>query len=340
MSKVLIDNWGISECVYNKFIDENWFDRYSDYSSVYRGNYEYRKEFIDNCWQSLLTSIVLWDSIYINQEPTSSRRFEHEAMMSILYSHCNGTNFNEFFKSFVSFDNYPYIIEEKSVLDDINHSILVSNQNNELKRALYYLKQAQIIGCNYLPHPVRSELLLKTGYFEKLTQSRISALNYTNQIDKSVKEFFERLEEINDFQLQKIQFPVLYNFIISNCGSAEEQIRFACSLRNNKNVIKFRESINKIGDELEKGNYLAYKSSLLEVKEICDEITNSIYKKPKSFSVSLGITPTFNQHIELSPTMSLGVNIDLPKKVRSNLHTTFLYDLASFAYKGETKRKY
>jgi len=193
-----------------------------------------------------------------------------------------------------------------------------------IKRGIQYLLKANMLGFDYIPHPRRAAFLQQAGVFS----NGFDRTRYLDILDEDVRKYMEEVNELMDYQLQTVCFPVLYKFIEANAGSSREELKVALELRENKNVKSFRESLDKIQKDYSEGNILSLGVSLKETKEICKTITGEMYMRPLSFSVSLGLSP------------SIDMNIDLAGRTQSKLHTTFLYDLASFALKGKPKNKY
>ncbi len=316
MSKVLLDNWEISTCLREK-LDVDQALLYDPY-----GNY---KEFIDPCWQNFLTGIILWDDVYLNLiNKTLTRTVKPETFLNLINQYIKDTDFIHFPDTMPSKDIRELENKYCELYYTLREETKTYNCYDISLHTIRYIIQANILNCNYLPHPQRAEMLLGCEVFEK----RFDRTKYIDIIDKEVIKYINEVNQLYDSQLLTTSFPVLYKFILSNGDSPGEQLSFAYELRKNANVIKFRESISDIELQLNNGNIQALRNSLKATKEICDYITNDMYKKPVSFNISLGLSPSIN------------IEFDKNGKTRSKLHTTFLYDLASFAITGKTKNKY
>lgn len=334
MSEVLLDNWGLSECVRRKFRGE---DRYGSYRLMNRHNEEL-------CWQNFLTSIILWDDIYVNS---------HHGLWKM--SDTNDIGVDDYAYSFDSLTNmakrwlntnflnlsFVHIAKESFEIEKLSEKLEISGVLDTLKVPAFYklnykhksllvsgyryVLQANELGYNYLPHPERAKFLLKSGVFTK----GFNRQEYIKILDKEVEKYMEEVNNLCGNNLLDTKFPVLYEFIAKETSSPQEQFKYAIELRNNKDVVKFRESVNQIEELLQNGNILELKKSLDCTKKICDDITTDLYKKPLSFSVSLGLSPSIN--ITLNPKNN---------RTKSILHTTFLYDITKFAVSGQKHHRY
>lgn len=335
MAEVLLDNWGLSECVNKNFREKNFYGYYNS------GN----KYVEDICWQNFLTSIILWDDVYMN---SSQNILRTPYSANTIFDDClhSGTSMstaaiywlNTIFKNL----SFVHTLEESSETMRLSENHEINKLLETLKRTEFdkinsrhkallilgyrYVIEANELGYNYLPHPERAEFLRKSGVFNQGFNRKI----YMDILDNEVKKYIEDVNKLCNNSLFKTNFPVLYKFISENTSSPREEFMYALELRNDKNVVKFRESVNEIEKSLNNGNILELKRSLDCTKEICDAITTDIYKQPLSFGVSLGLSPALN------------INLDdkNKKRTKSSLHTTFLYDITKFAVTGKKGRRY
>jgi len=277
------------------------------------------------CQQNLLTATVLWDDIYINIDRTKSNDYCAITRLHEILG-------DESFAHFISLDSYD--IRDLSDSEIYNKLVDILTNNGDiinfkersymLWRGGLYLMKANSTGLAYLPHPYRAKLLYDSGIFPRKFDGRV----YLDIIDKEVREYIEAINELAQFQLLSTSFPILYEFISKIAKDPLDEFRIALELREEKNVSLFRKSVNEISEEVKKGNIHALRASLMKTKEICDEITASLYKKPLSYGVSIGLSP------------SIEIGRDHNPKVASGFHTTFLSDLANFALKGDIAKHY
>lgn len=323
MSTVMLDHWGLITCLPYKLQNRKFdFKRKKD------------RELIDMCWQNFLTSIILWDDIFLDFSSFSyscslqspNLRKTYTKFISTLNSEFDNTRIFNFIKngSMPLDDGKANSSKRKAFMEEINQQY-----NDPLMRGLLlsgfdYLMKANYLGYNYLPHPYRTNVLHNSGLF----QNNFIRTKYLEILDKKIENYTDEVNKLYGDKVITVDFPVLYKFLHDNAKNPKEELHIALSLRDDKNVIKFRNSMNKIENMLKNGNIYNLDASLKKVNEITDKLTNNIYNKKISFGVSLGLSPSFN------------IDFDNKDKVKSKLHTTFLYDIADFALKGNVKRKY
>lgn len=313
MSKVILDSWGISEILYH-VIYQQYF-RYSDSSESLI------------CRQNFLTALVLWDDIYLNTDLRSIGEIGN--IRGKIYRLFEILEYPSFIHSTPLINQGVYASsrlghEVSRAVNEIATNITDDNLKTLLLRGGLYLIHANRTGITYLPHPFRANFFQESGIFKREFDSRI----YIDIVDKGVREYIEAINELAQFQLMSTSFPILYKFISKIAKNPLDEFRVALDLRKDKNVSLFRESVNDVSEELKKGNIHAVRASLMKTKEICDEITDGLYKKPLSYGVSIGLSP------------SIEINHDSKPKVASGFHTTFLSDLANFALKGDIPKRY
>lgn len=311
MSKVLIDSWSIS-------------DSLSPFFSIY-SNDILSSDDILLARQNLLSAIVLWDDIYLNMHsssmiPIALKRFYELFDFPLFIHDIERAHTNSGHSTIRDYIYVYYSLSEKIKAIETHNGSLFDRVTEEfLLRCGFYLAEADSIGAAYLPHPSRAKVLSDSGIFKRKFDAKI----YLDIVDKEIREYIEAVNELAQFQLLSTSFPVLYKFISSIAKDPTDEFRVALDLRKDKNVSLFRESVNDINEELKRGNIHALRGSLMKVQEICNEITDSLYKKPLSYGVTIGLSP------------SIEISQDRKPKVSSSFHTTFLSDLANFALKGD-----
>lgn len=314
MSKVMIDYWGISETLHAEF---GFPYRYqhpgpSDPSEILV------------CKQNFLTALVLWDEIYLNSDiENMNERDESNRVAFHLWEMLEHQPFVHTIPIANRIDIFWYKKFSEIMMYKSNNDYNFSKRDL-LFRSSLYLAQAINSGITYLPHPFRAKFFKDSEIFRRPLDPRL----FLDIIDDEVRNYINAINKLAKYPLMSMPFPVLYEFISRIAKDPLDEFKVALDLRNDKNISLFRESINEITEEFEKENLLAVKASLLKVKEICDEITNSIYKKEKSYGVSIGASPAFS------------ISWDGKLKISSGIHTTFLSDLAKFSFKGDIPDRY
>lgn len=325
----MIDNWGLSTCAHKLSClpDKSYDEPYNYLCEQTRQS----KKTIDLCWQNFITSIVLWDTVYTTlARGYSFSMYEYEGM-EILKKYIEKEDVfqSKSLSENVFFPQSKYIKLKRAWEARTNHNNCCDN--DLIFRGYIYALQAQYLGCNYLPHPIRAQELKSSNLFNY----PLDASFFTKIIDKEVYSFIDAINKENDGEVPNLRFPLLYEYINRNAKSPEEEICLALELRNLSSVKKFRKSIDGIDKALKKRNILDLKIAIEQITQMCKDIENQIYKKPKSFIVTLGFTPKL---IMPELTFSFQHNEpDIMQKIlkTKKLHTTFLYDLATFGYTGK-----
>lgn len=329
MSEIIIDNWGLSACAHKLTpVDDHILSR-----NLYK-----ELPYIELCWQNFLTSIVVWDKIFydpINHFAYRSiERYGNYKELPLFDYLCKQEVFKEIPSDELSPDNSYRKLADLENLWYEKEGHKYKDFDDLIFRGFIYVLKANRFGYSYLPHPLRAAELEKYDAF----QSAFNANLYLDILDKDVCNIVENINKEAGKEIKNIPFPLLYHFIHSNASNPKEELELALHLRKQKDVMAFRKSVDKINDSLNKGDILELKASIEQVHQISKEITNKMYKKPSSFSVSLGITPSIT-----SSPISLNIeknSTHIEPQIKKVIHTTFLTELASFGLQGQkSKRK-
>ena len=329
MSKVMLDNWELSTCAVSKFLH----DETSHYFDHLNMNEQVNvKEMTDLCWQNLLTSIILWDDVYVNFSSedegdytshyfSTSLEIKYVDKLFAFISSCTGgaTCFHPVDRREIPEWNH-HSEEMRKFYDYLKKDTTVDDRERFLLfRGIEYQIDSNLLGYNYLPHPRRAQTLHDSG----LRRKEFDRTLYLEILDDDINEFLKIVNERSKNRLDVVHFPSLYKYISRAANSPTEELQVALELRQKKSVVQFRDSLNDLEHELARGNYVAYDASLKRVNEVCKEVTDSVYKKPYSFTMSLTWLP------------SLTYERNVGFRVKSGLHTTFLSDLARFSLTGK-----
>ena len=315
---------GYPKCPYSGYPEGPYSD-YPEgpYSGYPESPYSVHPE-VRICRQNLLTALVRWDDIYLNECIMHSGRTDAlNFAVYRLHQMLGSPSFVHIVPMTSLKDERKYLSSEL-IRELYRHIKIIANDISDererwlLLRGGLYVMQANNMGIAYLPHPFRAKVLNDSGIFKREFDGQI----YLDIVDKEVRNYINAINELSQFELLSTSFPVLYEFISKIAKDPFDEFKVALDLREDKNVSLFRKSVNEISEELKKGNLHAVRASLMKVQEICTEITDSLYRKPLSYGVSLGLSPSIEISREHKP------------KVSSGFHTTFLSDLANFALKG------
>ena len=350
MSEVIIDNLGLASCGFKL----DCFEKKCNNCDGYFCNSSLKsKKTISLCWQNFITSIVLWDKVRANTcygEPLFEYKSDPEFYISDILLAGHSISILEY-KGMETLNKYlnneevfqtNRLFDEESISKDIYSELekawYTTHKNKHLLyddelsfRGYIYALQANLLGSNYLPHPMRAQELKESGLFSY----PLNANYFLDIIDKEVYDFIDALNRENNGEIRNIRFPLLYEFISRNANNPKEEIELALELRKQNSVKNFRKSIDEIDKSLEKGNYLEVKAATEQVKQVCADIENQIYKKQKGFILTLGFTPKIT-----GPKFTASFQRNKPDNATQiikskKIHTTFLCNLAKFGYMGK-----
>ena len=138
------------------------------------------------------------------------------------------------------------------------------------ERANLYLQWSAYLKTKYFPHPARAE------YFRK----KRTKIPYTRElllgvIDKKLDEYYEENNADAGYNIFHCDYPLLYDFIRSQAETIEEQIAVALQLRNDKDVVLLRRSLNEFEKKVNAGSVRTANNARRELAELSQEILNS-----------------------------------------------------------------
>lgn len=255
MGAVLIDNWNLfnADIVKNiKGIDIP-NDAYSD----------------------ILSALVLWDEVYYLDEGTST--------FGWLYSKKGESIRNVLKPLYINWDI-------RTVFEESANLIYSRNYEEEYtkvvaKRAIYYSEICKAFQIDYFPFYQRATFLSKT--------TTITDLWTRNEIIRAEeKEILSRIEGFNSSENSNIVFPILTNLIIKNSNNSENYFETALSIKRTKEVKNFRKYMDKIDQEINKGNISELRYALHLIPEIVNDIQNMDNKIKLTTSIKLKISPS------------------------------------------------
>lgn len=284
-------------------------------------------------WYNLLSSIVLWDDIYIysnslqeyDEASVQSRNlYEFFNSDDLLYENDRIENMDISFIHHVQ--KYKVDLhhgELKKMMENLSHKYardrLDPRSNYETCRSIEYYSIAQVLGYTYIASPHRRKILNKLF----LMNEKLDPSLFMDMLDERVQEIIQEANTMCKRNVFSFRVPVLYNYIQKNAIGIEEELKYAIVLHERKDVVCFRESVKKINSLLKCGNILQARSAIQEANSICDELVNSMYKKRLTYDISIG----------LSPSINFGGQTKF--KSKTILNTTFLCNVARTALYGK-----
>ena len=323
MSTVLLDNWLLFNCITTKMYNMN-DEELPGYGSIHLSNKLIRKDVTEQCWQNLVTSLVLWDDIYFNIRDRShssyDRYFTHKLLGSFLM---DNKNIHILDRNYIPFYE-PDVGTARKLYDSIHSENKDYDTIELLFRGYLYLLDAAHLGYNYLPHPYRAKVFKESKIYQ---EGMFSGKDIMIRLDKDIKEFLDRINEEFQRPIIPTKFPVLYQYIKSNSNSPHEELALALSLRDSKSVSQFRNSINRIDKAISNGDYVELSEVLKTVDDVCNDVAKELSSKSHTTTVSIDLIPV--------PSIGISTDVTFQKRNNSKLHTAFLYDLTEFALRGK-----
>ena len=319
MGGILLDNWTVGSYFLQLLDHKNGYQAYSPIL----------------CKNNLLTGILLWDKIDIILHHTLPQsqidKIRENGSIKRLLSVCNiienpGLEFEKYtsetFKApqWVKFESGSegfYFEDEQSFLDfDEIYAPLLR------KRAEIYLDISTKLGLNYFPHPQRADYLQRKNIFN-MGFNRDMLIQH---IDKSLLDYYNQVNEKYGHNLINCPYPVLYDYIRAKAkkdgtGSLKDELEVALELRENKDIIDFRKSLNNIDDGFNNGNLLFVDTAFKQIEELSKAITNSHPKDAIMSQLTIGLSP------------SLSIPVRFPNIRKKIISLTFLTKLLDFGIK-------
>lgn len=283
---------------------------------------EYKHDFY---FQRYLYALILWDAIYKAPRKSVSTRLYCEFS--------KGREENEISKCVKStFFDLPYNyqgFEIETVADHIYFEWLYNDEYEEnmaiKEDVIFYLALGQIANMNVLLSEQRANFVRKSKIAKKIW-SREDVLKY---LDKEIYEICKEIYSFMDKEIISIQTPLLVDYICEYATSLQDAINIALQLKEHKDVIHFRQTMNLLDDAINKGNTLQFK----EYTDALSEIVAQLCPKDiptKKIEIEFTITPSL-----ANPSIStmFGIPIEYNRKRKINMN--FLIELARYGLSHE-----
>lgn len=241
----------------------------------------------------LIEALILWDNIYFIDSDSSQLwkdllwRFDYQAYLSP-FSRGQTTDYNVFQEEMHGND-----IIEKSAL---NYSGFC-NKNH----------------IAYLPCKERAEYLKKCDFLD----SYINRKDVMNLLDKTLAEYYISLNKRFGVNKIKFSFPVLFDFVAENTKD-DFFLKTALQLRNEKEVVQFRNWLSNFEQQLQDGKLLELERLLNYLPALISDLTKVTSPK-RNAELQIGLSPAIN------------LPIDFGDPAKHLIHVDFLRTLSSFA---------
>ena len=214
-------------------------------------------------------------------------------------------------------DHSYYYYDEEGVLV-FKDNMLVTG----IGRAMRYINYGIQNKINYFPHPKRASYLWE--YFTSKNQSLKPDRRVVLQpLEKHLNELYNEIDDMCGGKgFFNCSVPLLYDYIKENAKSPSEQLEMALMLREDSDVVKFRESLNIMDELLNEGRRADYFRIMKQIDDLSKEIVNSYTGKPMDdkFRVKYIFPRKFDIRI---PSL-------MPNQPERHLHLTFLAELLDF----------
>lgn len=292
------------------------------------------KEYIHNYYfQKYLYALVLWDAIYKAPRKsqsvtvyTDAEKMRQEKKQENELIRCvKSTIFD------LPFD-YEYD-EIETVSGDVYYEWLYNigyEKNRKIKEeikedTIFYLTLSQIADMNILLSEQRADFVLKSGIAKKIW-TREDVLEY---IDKEIYEICKEIYSFMDKEIINIQTPLLVDYICQYATSFQDAINIAFQLKEHKDIIEFRQTMNLLDNAVNNGNTMQFKEYVDRLAEIVVQISRKEVPT-KKIEMKFTVTPSLT-----NPTISamFGIPIEYNKKRKINMN--FLLELAQYGLTHE-----
>jgi hypothetical protein len=288
------------------------------------------KEYIHNYYfQKYLYALVLWDAIYKAPRKSQSvtvytdaeKKRQEKKQENELIRCVKSTIFD------LPFD-YEYD-EIETVSGDVYYEWLYNigyEKNRKIKEdTIFYLTLSQIADMNILLSEQRADFVLKSGIAKKIW-TREDVLEY---IDKEIYEICKEIYSFMDKEIINIQTPLLVDYICQYATSFQDAINIAFQLKEHKDIIEFRQTMNLLDNAVNNGNTMQFKEYVDRLAEIVVQISRKEVPT-KKIEMKFTVTPSLT-----NPTISamFGIPIEYNKKRKINMN--FLLELAQYGLTHE-----
>lgn len=290
-----------------------------------------REDYKNNYYiQKYLYAAILWDAIYnVPRKSVSLQAYDRADRRR----QKNGEN--QLVKDIKStihnlpFDSYYNELEELAdyIYDDQKmYSSYMDTESEKVREDVkFYLTMGEIWDMNTLLSEKRTKFMEQSGIIRKMW-TREDVLKYLDH------EVFEICEEVFAFwgkDVINIQSPLLIDYICGNASNLQDAINIAFQLKENKDIIQFRYTMNLLDNAINSGNVLLIKEYQDTLSEIVDHITRKDVKS-KKIDFRLTLTPSLTK-----PSISAAFGIPIEYNDKRKINMNFLINLIQYGLSHE-----
>lgn len=307
MSAIMMDNWSLESAT-----------SYLGLSNEERT--AYGEGYIDS-WVNLITALVLWDEIWYVTDP---RTLAWKAQM------VNHSVLEKFDTVIHPIDKHDFDNDIMDKLIDSASSYSGESPSYIEKRTILYGLMSNVLGINVLLHSKRDELSTSSPLM-----SPFSRLDIFKTIDRDLQEYYEYINDKLGRKYLSFAYPVLYDFIKNQtymryrtASENSDIIETAFEIRQEKDVVRFRDEIEHIECLVNSGDTQALLTQLNLLDEIAKELSNKYNK-----SIVLA-----DFKLSLTPSLSRTFPIEIKCNENMRIHTSFIKTIYSFGIDGRDMR--
>lgn len=292
-----------------------------------------RKNFKNNYYiQRYLYAVILWDAIYsVPRKSYSTQAYskadkkrkekkDNELIKKIKNS-IHNLPFDYHYNELEELADYIYDEEkDTSVLDKKSKRI-----EEDVK---FYLTMGEISNMNTLLSEERNEYIEKTGIANRIW-TREEVLKY---LDREVFEIYREVYAFMGKDIIRLQSPLLIDYICDNALTLQDAINIAFQLKENKDIIQFRYTMDSLDNAINSGNLLLLKEYQNTLSEIVEQFTRKEVKS-KKIDFRLTFTPSLTK-----PSISAAFGIPMEYNEKRKINMNFLINLTQYGLSQNYRR--
>lgn len=287
-------------------------------------------------FQNFIYSMILWDNVVcINHDRKyfclnefsfldsydSSYGYTYKYNEKTLLSWIINLSLDGLGFEYINVHYYGYGEVAKEILKNTQDYVLEESITSIIAQdAIRYILLGYNLEMDIFLSKERSEFI-RTNHYDKFMFNRLDTIIL---LEKEIEKFYEEINRKIGKKIICFKSPLFIDFICQNAKCMMDVVELIKELKNNKQVIDYKRTLEKMENSLDKGNFVEFNEYLSVIPDIVDSICSS---EIKTQSIEIG----FN------PIPSIGTCFDLVHDPKRNkkLHMRFLQDIAKF---GLTER--
>lgn len=284
-------------------------------------------------YAELLMSIVLWDEVYY---PLNQYNWWNSVPSQVKDTLIPIEDFKEEgkYESIKELYRYKGVSEEEFYWLKWKEQTLLDPEDTINSGAIRYLALSNKYGLNYLPCAKRHKFLQE--YCSKNNMNiLLSRIKLQDNLTKTIEEYYtETYKALLDFSNLEIKMPILVNYIIDNSTDNMTPVDFAFHLKNEGNVVRYREYLNSIENSLEHQNWKELRNLLLYSEDAVNSVISMDKKRLNGITVGILPVPSIIfKHKNITTTISSkpSLTIENFEKSFKKFNLTFLKDITKYA---------